>query len=346
MVYLNSQKLAELMITVLREKGVNEDSIYHVVTSLMQTSLRGVDSHGINLYPHYCRAIDSGRISKSPSINTEKMAPSSAIVDADHAFGHHAGVLAIDYAIKLAQKTGIAAVGVKNSTHFGAAAYFALRAAENNCIGFAFTNADALVKVYGSRDTFFGTNPICCCAPMKNEEPYCLDMATSLVSWNKIKNYHRLNKKIPAHWAFDANGHSVTDPHSAKSLAPIGDYKGYGLGMMVDILCALLVNGLNSKDILPMYDAPIEAKRYISHFFMAIDISKFVDIEFFKQNLQNMADRLRQLPLADDAEDVLVAGDPEKKTFQIRIKEGIPMDEEKFEEYLNISKAFEQALVV
>ncbi|ETR65342.1 MAG: hypothetical protein OMM_14403, partial [Candidatus Magnetoglobus multicellularis str. Araruama] len=81
----------------------------------------------------------------------------------------------------------------------------------------------------------------------------CLDMATSLVSWNKIKNFRRNDQKIPEHWAYNNNGEQVTDPHKAVSLSPAGEYKGFGLGMMVDILCSVLAEGLISKDILPMY---------------------------------------------------------------------------------------------
>ena len=120
------------MKKVLINLTVNKDSINHVVNSLVETSLRGVDSHGINLFPHYCRAISSGRINKNPDINISDTGVSTSSIDADHSFGHHVGAVAIDKAIKLSEKTGISAVNVKNSTHFGAASYFGLRAAEKN----------------------------------------------------------------------------------------------------------------------------------------------------------------------------------------------------------------------
>lgn len=343
MMKLDNHILKLKMREILLSKGVNETSVQCVTDSLIQTSLRGVDSHGINLFPHYCRAVDAGRIIKNPDIKINKTGASVAIVDADHAFGHHSGVVAMDYAIELAHKTGIAAVNVKNSTHFGAAAYFALRAAEKDCLGFAFTNADALVKAFGSKESFFGTNPICFTAPLANEEPFCLDMATSLVSWNKINNYRRMNESVPANWAFDKEGKPVTDPHIAKSLNPAGDYKGYGLGMMVDVLCAVLAGSFISKDLLPMYNSPIEAQRKISHFFMAISIGKFSDATIFKKNMQNMVDRVRQLPKLEGQE-VMASGDPEKKCFKDRIKTGIPIDEIKFEEFLTVSNLFKEAV--
>lgn len=341
--YLDHQKLAAFMQAVLRQKGVNEDSIQHCVASLIQTSLRGVDSHGIHLFPHYCRAVDAGRINKNPKISITSSAASAAICYADHAFGHHAGAHAMDYAIAKAKETGMCAIGVIDSTHFGAAAYFALRAAGQDCIGWSFTNADALVKAHGSKEAFFGTNPICFTAPMANEGPFCLDMATSYVSWNKIKNYRWKNEKLPMGWAYDEHGKIVTDAHAATSLHPAGDYKGFGLGMMVDILCAVLTGGIISKDLLPMFSSPISAQRKISHFFMAMDISKFTEVVKFKNQMQSMADRIRVLPqLADD--EVMVAGDPEKKQFEIRTTKGIPIEKVIWDDFLSLTPDFDHVI--
>lgn len=345
MKYLESKKLKELMTQTLIKKGVNADSVHHIVSSLIQTSLRGVDSHGINLFPHYRRAADSGRINKNPKIKITKTASSTATMDADHAFGHHAGAVAIDYATKQAKKTGLFSINVKNSTHFGAAAYFAFRATKNDCIGIAFTNADALVKAYGSKAAFFGTNPICFAAPLEHEEPFCLDMATSLVSWNKILNYQQDNKLLPGNWAYDNDGKSITESDKAKTLNPIGDYKGYGLGMMIDILCGILAQSPVGKDILPMYSSPIEARRNISHFFMVIDISKFISIDLFKKNLQDIIYRIRNLPPIKDNEEVMVAGDPEKKYFKERSEKGIPINESIFKEFIKISDKFNEAVI-
>ena len=345
MPYFDSKKISGIMYDTLENKGVIPDSVNHAVSSLVQTSLRGVDSHGINLFTHYCRAIDAGRINKKPKMEILRTASAVAIVDADHALGHHAGAEAMDIAIATAMKTGIGAVGVKNSTHFGAAAYFGLRAANRDCLGLAFTDANALVKAYGAKEMFFGTNPICFTAPMEREEPFCLDMATSFVSWNKIENYRREDKEIPVHWAFNEAGGTVTDPHRAKTLNPIGEYKGFGLGMAIDILCALLIGGPMSKDILSMYEGLDDRKRRIGHFFMAIDISKFSDPLFFKRNLQSMADRIRRLDPLKPNEAVMIPGDPEKKTFIRRIKEGVPVDDIKVKEFLDISTKFNKAII-
>lgn len=333
------------MREVLLAKGVIPDSVEHVTQSLVRTSLRGTDSHGVNLFPHYCRAVDGGRVNKSPDISFEQTGPATGCLDADHAFGHHAGAVAMDHAVELAAATGMGAVATKNSTHFGAAAYFALRAAEKGFLGFAFTSADALVKAHGAKEAFFGTNPICFCAPMQDEDPLCLDMATSQVSWNRIKNARRTNESLAPGLAFDRDGDGVVDPHQARSLAPAGSYKGFGLGMMVDVLCALLADGPISKDIMAMYDTPIDARRLVPHLFMVIDIKRFVGVERFAERLQQMAARVRRMqPLEGSDGSVMVPGDPEKRCQRIRSRQGIPMDEEKFAEFLAVSPGFSEAV--
>ena len=244
MKFFKHDLLSLLMTNELHKREVSPGAVKNVVECLIQTSLRGVDSHGINLFPHYCKAVDAGRINSSPHITITAISDSTAILDADHTFGHHAGAIAMSEAIRISKKSGIGAVSVKNSTHFAAAAYYGLMAADNDCIGFAFTNADSLVKAANAKEAFFGTNPICFTAPLNTEGPLCLDMATSLVSWNKIVNFRREEKTIPSNWAFNQHGLPISDPHKAVSLNPAGEYKGFGLGMMVDILCALLSNSI------------------------------------------------------------------------------------------------------
>jgi ureidoglycolate dehydrogenase (NAD+) len=341
---VSAPALARVMRGVLSARGVCAASVDHVVESLVQTSLRGVDSHGIQLFPHYCRVVETERVNKNPAFAIQQSASATAILDADHGFGHHAGAAAIDHAIGCAKEVGIACVAVKNSTHFGAAAYFALRAPARGCIGFAFTNADALIKAHGAKAAFTGTNPICFTAPIDGEEPFCLDMATSFVSWNKIVNHRRTGQPIPDDWACDADGLPVRDPTAARTLQPAGEHKGFGLSMIVDILCALLAGGAISKDLLPMYQH-LEVRRAISHFFLAIDIDRFSPIADFAARMRAMADRARAMTPLDPAVPVMVAGDPEKRSCAMRTQNGIPIDEAKLEEFLALSSEFSDARI-
>ena len=323
MLRLDSKRLGVRMLTRLGSVGVDPESANHVVASLIQTSLRGVDSHGIQLFPHYVRAVTAGRINARPVLKIVQTGASSATLDAMDAFGHHAGAVAIDAAVQLAKSSGVGAVSVGESTHFGAAAYFALRAPNKGCIGFSFTNADSLVKAVNASLPVFGTNPVCFTAPLKNEGPLCLDMATSLVSWNKVRNCRIAGTELEDGWAFDGAGVSTRDATAAVSLSPAGGYKGYGLGMMVEVLCGLLADGPVARELLPMFTAPIEARRKISHFFMAIDIEKFVAVDRFAERLQHLVDGIRSMP--GEPAPVMVPGDPEKIAFRERSALGIPI---------------------
>ncbi len=341
---LKADLIKPLMLKAFTSRLLNAVSAQHIVESIVQTSLRGVDSHGINLFPHYCRSVVSGRINHHPQFSFPQTHASAAVLDADHAAGHHAGIVAIEKAMELASHTGVGAVAVRNSSHYGAAAYFALHAAEKGFLAFSFTNADALVKAFGGKAPFFGTNPVCMAAPMASESPFCLDMATSLVSWNKIRNYRTANQEIPHGWAYDADGEFVTNPHEAVSLEPAGGYKGFGLGMMVDILCALLASGPISKDILPMFASAPEAQRRIGHFFMVLSIKHFTEPNTFANLLQNMAERIRNMERLQPQMDVMVPGDPEKAAYQRNLSGGVHVDTEKFAEFLEILPEFSETL--
>ena len=248
----------------------------------------------------------------------------------DHTYGHAAGAEAMKYTIEMARQTGCGAVAVFNSSHFGAAAYCGLMAAEKNMIGISLTHADALMlSTHGIR-AFFGTNPICVTAPVDGEGPFCLDMATTTITWNKVKMHREKNQPLAPGLAADGRGESTTDPNVAQCLFPIGDYKGFGLGMVVDILCGLLSGMPFGREITSMYQTPLDQKRYLGQFYMALDIAKFQDVNVFKSRLRKYMDEIRCEPAKDPAKPVLVPGDPEKTAFQNRSREGIPLSAVEF----------------
>jgi LDH2 family malate/lactate/ureidoglycolate dehydrogenase len=325
--------LRRLAAALLRSRRVRDDVAGPVVTSLVETSLRGVDSHGIELLPHYVRALDAGRINPDPHYRFERTAAATSRLDADHTFGHAAGAEAMRQAMTMAREAGSGAVAVANSTHFGAAAFFALLAAREGFLALSFTHADSLTLTHGGTRPFFGTNPVCFAAPCRDEEPFCLDMATSQVSWNKILRHRQSGEPLGDDWAFDAEARPARDAEAARMLAPIGAYKGYGLAMMVEILCGVLTGMPFGRDIVRMYADPIETKRRLGHFFMAIDPGRFLDPALFRVRLQELIDRVRAEPAADPAQPVMVPGDPEKKTFAVRTAEGVPLSPRAAEEF-------------
>lgn len=335
---VKKDRLWDFIMGTLEQKNVRSDVASHVAESLIQTSLRGVDSHGIRLLPHYIRAIDSGRINPQPNYSVTRNFPSAGKLDADNTFGHAAGGEAMIKACKMASENGIGCISVFNSTHFGAASYFSLLAAEKGFIGISFTHADSLMKSYRGKRAFFGTNPICFAAPCEDEDPFCLDMATTLANWNKIIQYRERSEQLPDGWAYDKEGFETTNPDKAATLAPIGGYKGFGLSMMIEILCSLLTGMPFGRDLTRMYSDPIEKKRFLGHFFMAINIEAFEDQGIFKSRLKELMEAVRKEPPLEPSLKVLVPGDPEKEQLLIRTKSGIPIDAQTFNSFKELSE--------
>jgi len=328
--------IRELFVKV----GISKQDAGYVAAGLVQASLRGVDSHGIRLVPHYLNAVTAGRINKTPRYRFEQTAPATGILDADDAFGHAAGMRAVDHAMELAAGTGMGAVTVKRSTHFGAAAFFALEIAKRDMLGFSFTHSDSLIVPTGSQQRFLGNNPICFTAPCEDEEPLCLDMATSVITFNKVLQHREEGTQVPAGVGADAHGIETRDPERIVNLLPVGGYKGYGLSLMVEVLCALLSGMPFGPHIPRMYDAPIEAKRNLGHFFMAIDIKTFVAPDQFRTRMQQLADELRREPAIQSETPVMVAGDPEKKIEARRKVEGVPLRPVDVEFFTQASKEY------
>ncbi len=321
--FLDHAPLRLFMLEVLARCQLRDDCAAAVVNGLVTTSLRGVDSHGIGLFPHYVTALRGGRINSQPEYTFRRTSASTGVLDADHAFGHAAALTAMQHAIELAAAAGIGAVGVCNSSHSGAAACAAFPAAAKDMMGFSFTHATPLMKTPGAAAPFTGANPICCVAPMADEEPFCLDMSTTQISFNAVKAYRERREFLSPGLAYDENGDMTLDPDLVYSLAPIGIYKGFGLSIVVDILCGLLTGMPTGDQVSDMYHDPISTKRRLGHFVMAIDIARFEEVPAFKRRLQDMAKRVRA-QRAKPGQRVLFPGDPEKEAFARRSREGIP----------------------
>ncbi|MBT3878796.1 MAG: Ldh family oxidoreductase [Candidatus Scalindua sp.] len=338
--FISSDVLRGFIQTVLLEEGVEEFSAEAVAQGLLHASLRGIDSHGIRLFPHYLRGLKGGRINHKPKFIFNKTSISTGKLDGDHSFGHAAGVEGMNKAIEMAADAGSGHVAVYNSSHFGAAAFFALIAAKRDMIGMCFTNATPHVLTSGGKRAFFGNNPICFVAPCEGEEPFCLDMATSAITFNRVLQHKESNAPIPADSVADANGNPTTDPDSAKYLLPIGDYKGYGLSMMVDVLCSLLSGMPCGIDVSEMYSGKMGERRHLGQFFMALRIDCFEEISVFKKRMAGMVKALRSEPRRDMNVPVQVPGDPEKKIAEIRAKEGIPVSRQLLDDFIQIGRNY------
>ena len=337
----NYEKFKELLLTKTKEYGVSSVSAAHMLTSTFNTSLRGTDSHGLNLIPHYLQAFSSGRLNPNPNFKDYFVSSSKLYIDADRAIGHHAGIHGISQGIELARQHGIAFVNVSNSSHFGAAAYFSLFAADQGFSSFSFTNADPLIKAHGSTKAITGTNPICFVSPGPENKHFCLDMATSQIPWNKVKNHRMSGEVLPANTAFSLDGQPTKDAEGAATLAPVGSYKGFGLSLMVDILCGAFGGGKFSYEIPGMYTHDMKKPRGVSHSFIVIDHNE--NLPHHVDRINELVNQIKSLPtLSEDYPQI--PGEPELKTQELRMSQGIPFLSSVVEQYFQISENFRQCL--
>jgi len=339
-VFVSSQELAGFLSKVLAKANVPKKIYTPIVAGIVETSLRGVDSHGVRLMPMYLADFESGKVNANPKFSFAKTGASSGVLDADHGPGITAGTLAMEKAVALAKKTGIGAVCVKNSTHFAAASIYGLVAARNGMIGLVLSQTDPLVIPYGGRRAFLGTNPICFTAPCANGEPFCFDMATSIVARNTVRSYGERGKMLEPGWAVDTKGNPTVDPAKAVAFLPFGGHKGYGLALVVEILCACLCGMPFGPNVKNKKQEDPDTRWGYGQFFLAINPEKFAGSASFQKNLTALLKALRNEPAADGVEKVRVAGDIQNETFRKRAKEGIPLSQADFENVRAIAKKY------
>lgn len=280
----------------------------YVAETLVETSLDGIDTHGLRLLPTYIRELDGGRSNARPSLRFKRRLRAAAILNADGALGVVAGNVAMQRAVTLASAYGIGAVAVANSNHFGAAGYYAKIAASRNHIGLAFSNSDSLVRPHDGTTPLNGTNPIAMAAPSADGLDFVLDMATSETAVSKLLS----------------SGATLS---SILPLAPLGGYKGQGLGTMVQILCAALSEMPFDYELSHLYDPPFDAPRRVAHFFLSIDLGAFGQPARIKTRISRLLEHFRASSSARTAP-VRVAGDVERLAREERLRDGIPVSAE------------------
>jgi ureidoglycolate dehydrogenase (NAD+) len=193
---------------------------------------------------------------------------------------------------------------------------------------------------WGGVEMLLSTNPISFAIPALEEPPIILDMATSVVTFNKIRQLREEKKPAPPGVGANKEGAETTDPNEIAMLLPVGGYKGYGLSMVVEILCGLFTGMPYGPHIPKMFEAPMSQKRFLGQFVIAMKIDCFQNKEVFKERLSAMMKELRNEPALDRNIPVQVAGDPEKKNYEERIKKGIPLKPSEYEAFQKMSKEY------
>lgn len=324
----SSDQMQRFAVAALVAAGTNTDAAQSVANALTETSLRGVDSHGIRLLLHYVNAVQGGRINPYPKLAFTRTGTSTGVVDGDNGFGHHASYFAVDQAVALAQESGVGAVSVINSSHFGAAGCYVLRAAGQGFAGFGFSNSDSFVLAHDGLRSFHGTNPIAFAAPVPGHRPFLLDMATSVVPWNRVQDYLLEGLSLPADVTVNQAGEPTIDPAQSEALLPLGGklygYKGAGLASMIEILSAVITGSPFCSQLPAMKGPDFSTPRRLGHFFLAIDYRRFVSAPIYAAGMHAYLQDLRSQP-AKSGTKVMAPGDREWATMEERMSHGVPV---------------------
>jgi LDH2 family malate/lactate/ureidoglycolate dehydrogenase len=336
-VYISVETLQRFMVDVFHGCGIAQAEAEICAEVLITSDVRGIESHGVGRLKMYYDGIKMGLHRPVTEIEIVKESPTTAVIDGHNGMGHVIGTRAMEMAIEKAKTYGMGSVAVRNSSHFGIAGYYALMAVKAGMIGMSFTNARPSVSpTFGVRP-MLGTNPIAFGAPTDEACPFVYDAATSITQRGKIEVLEREEKAIPQGWVIDDNGQTTTDTKAAlagfpldkNALLPLGGlgemlggHKGYGLGVMVEILSASLSHNAFMHNLPGGGGLPVK----IGHFFTAINIESFCPLEDFKATTGAILRDLRRSTKAPGKERIYTAGEKEYETEKRVRLEGIAVN--------------------
>lgn len=325
-------KLKRFVAEVLEKSGVAAEPAAVVADVLVASDMRGIESHGVaRLESYYVGRIRSGNLNPRPDYRIVRETETSVLFDADNGLGHPVAKMAMESVMAKAAERGAAFGAVRNSNHFGIAGYYAMMALERDMIGMASTNSVRYGAPTNGREVLLGTNPLAYAIPAGQEPAFVLDFATTTVPKGKLEVHKRKNQPLLPGWAIDREGHVTLDPDEALrgALLPLGGFgtdggghKGYGLGLLVDILCGVLSGGAFGPTLPVVTDVKNGA---ISHWFGAFRIDGFRDVAAFKADMDRELRFFKDSAKAPGADRVYVAGEREFEMAAHHRERGVPV---------------------
>ena len=291
---------------------------------------------GLEKFFRYQRRVHGGGIIPAVEMTWLREGPSFALLDAAKGFGYVAAQRAMNRAIEKARETGIAIVGVRHSNHFGIAGYHALQAAKAGLIGWAFTNAAPEMAPWGSALPVLGTNPWGFAIPRADTHAIVLDMALTMSGKGMMRWYEREGRPMPANWALTADGRETTDPGAAMDgpMLPIGEYKGYGLSLVSDVLAGVMTGALFGMNVFQD-----DSNYDVGHIMVAIEPQAFLTEAEFQERLEQLVAEVKAAPALDPQRPILLPGEIEFKRMEERQRDGIPVARETVDGLRELARA-------
>jgi LDH2 family malate/lactate/ureidoglycolate dehydrogenase len=294
-----------------------------VAGCLIKAELRGVDSHGMVRLPVYARRVQAGVVNARPDVRAVPSATAAVLVDGDNGLGPVVGARGMAAAVDLARQHGTGFAGVRNSNHFGPAAYYVEQAIAEGCIGLAISNAPPNMAPFGGRQRFLGTNPVAIGVPAGDEPPLIFDASTSVVARGKIILAAQDTNAIPEGWAIDPDGYPTTNAEEALAGAvlPFGGPKGSAISFLIDIFCGVMTGASFALHLNTLEN--LSAIQNVGHVFAAVRIDLFLPAAEFRRRMDEILRMLKASPPAPGYERVLGPGEIELAHEQRHRQSGI-----------------------
>ena len=319
--------LRDFIQSAMESQGLPKADALKVASLMAEADMQGSDGHGVIRLPQYIKRIRAGGINKNPNIRVVHEMPGSAVVDGDNAMGHLVVSQAVDLAIEKARKCGVAWVSTRMSNHAGPASLYSRKTLQHDMLGlyFAVGNANHLPP-WGGSDMLLSTNPISAAIPGAEEPPVVLDMATTVAAYGKVKAKAKRGEQMPVGWMIDRQGQPLTDPNRANEgfLLPIGDYKGYGLALIVGMLAGTLGGAAMGRDVVD-FNADHVTTTNTGQAILVINLAAFGDPAVFKQAVDKLVREIRESERLPGVERIWLPGEQSHEKRQAYETQGIPV---------------------
>jgi|HubBroStandDraft_6_1064221.scaffolds.fasta_scaffold89062_2 L-2-hydroxycarboxylate dehydrogenase (NAD+) len=319
--------LSAFVQCALAAAGLPAPDAAQVAELMVEADLRGSDTHGVIRLPLYVRRLEAGGINKQPNIRLIQDKPSAALVDGDNGMGHLVMRFAAHTAIAKAKRTGIGWVGARMSNHAGPAALYAMMPLSHDMIGiYLAVGSNNHLPPWGARENLLGTNPIAITIPALEEPAVVLHMAPTVAAFGKVRLKAQRGEEMPVGWMIDRDGKPLTDAKRADEgfLLPIGDYKGYGLSLMIGLLAGTLNGAAFGKEVIDFVKEPGKTAN-TGHAVVALSIEAFAPVEDFKRQVDVAVRTMRGAQRLPGIERIWLPGEQSHRKRLERAKSGVPM---------------------
>jgi LDH2 family malate/lactate/ureidoglycolate dehydrogenase len=341
---VSAKDLTDFGTAVLVKIGVPASDAHLLSDSLVAAELWGHSSHGMLRLPWYVERIRHGVMSAVTKSQLAVDNGAVAVLDGQDGIGQVLTFEAVKLGVERARTHGISAIGVRNSNHFGTAAYFTREAAKAGCVALLATNASPAMAPWGGRAKSVGTNPWSIAAPAGHRGVAVMDIANTAVARGKIYLAAERGVDIPKSWAADQNGVPTTDAKAAIDglILPMAGHKGYVISFMMDVLAGVLTGSHFGGNVAGPYDP--NRRSGCGHMLITIDINSMMPVSEFEGRLETLIDEVKSIPTADGVDEIFFPGELEDRNTAINHEKGISITENTWQSLMKLSTETDVAL--